>query len=240
VWERCEQADRGLIDDASYYALCWTTDGRFMVERTGADGTLIDQTAIPGMTAGFDGGTLHARHDDTLFLWDAKATTLSRFDLRSAKVDSVAAVAAAPANGPLDAFAAVGRGLGRWIAPPALAKVRLGPGVVVTPDGARVYAIGIDEVAGGGEGASLGVFAFDARTLAAVGHWQPTADYVSLSVSADGRYVYAAGQSGRDAAGNETRSEASITVFDANDDLVALIAGRLGFGFLEFPGGTVR
>ena len=87
---------------------------------------------------------------------------------------------------------------------------------------------------------STGVFVFDASTLAPLGTWQPTADYVSVAVSADGRFVYAAGLPGLDASGNRrTNQQASITVFDTFDGSVRLIAGKLGSEMLSFISPTL-
>jgi hypothetical protein len=238
--ERCVEVDRGLIDATRFYALCWTQDGHFVVERSRADGTAIDRTPVPGMSAGLDGGTNVVRQGDAVFLWDAHATTLSRFDLATAAVETAKATAALPSGGPLDAVAALGRRLGRWIAPPVLAKTYLDPGIVASPDGTRIYAVGIESSAGHDEDGSRGVFVFDAVTLETVDHWLPTADFVSLAVSGDGRFLYAAGQPDRDAAGNDVRTGASITVFDTRDGSVRLIAGQLDHSFLTFPSPVVR
>jgi hypothetical protein len=89
-------------------------------------------------------------------------------------------------------------------------------------------------------GGSAGVFAFDAATLEPVGHWPPLADLMSIAVSADGRFVYAAAMAGFDAEGNEAPYGASITVYDVADGSVRLVAGQLGTAELLFPGATVR
>ena len=54
-------------------------------------------------------------------------------------------------------------------------------------------------------------------------------------MSANGKYVYAAGLARFDAGGQERATQqASITVFRASDGELQLIAGRLGFDFLTF------
>jgi hypothetical protein len=57
------------------------------------------------------------------------------------------------------------------------------------------------------------VFAFDVEgaTMAAQ-RWNPTADYVSLTVSPDGTSVYAAGLPGVDWTGAQRNQPASVTV----------------------------
>jgi hypothetical protein len=236
--DRCDEFTSGLIDDDAYYVLCWTPDGGFAVERTGTDGRPLDRTAVSAIDAGLDGGTQVARTGDRLFLWEPFAGRLSRLDLRTGEVRHASSVAAAPDADPL---AGLGRALGRWLAPVALAKVFVDPGLVVAPDGRTVYAIGIRSLAGGETAGSLGVFVFDADSLEQVGHWDPIADYVSLAISADGRSVYAAGQAGTDAAGNDAWSvEASVTVYDAANGSVRAIAGRLGAGPVLFAAPVVR
>jgi hypothetical protein len=79
------------------------------------------------------------------------------------------------------------------------------------------------------------VVAFDAEHMTALGRWPATADYVSIAVSADGDSVYAAGMPGVDAAGEQTRQPASITVFDATDGTIRLLAGDLGSEMFTFP-----
>ncbi|MEP6638362.1 MAG: hypothetical protein ABJC39_03360 [Chloroflexota bacterium] len=237
---RCGEVDRGLIDDATYYVLCWTPDGRFMVERNRVDGTAIGQTAVPEMSRGIDGGSPSTRVGDALFLWDARALHVSRFDLRSGAVTTATAVASAPPSGSIDTMADVARQLGHWLAPSVLAKVLLEPALVASPDGSRIYAIGITGASRPDQAGSTGVFVFDAATLSALGHWAPTADFASLAISPDGRFVYAGGQGGRDAAGNTTTEAASITVYDATDGSIRLIAGDLGSSDLYFPGPTLQ
>ncbi|MFL5683891.1 MAG: YncE family protein, partial [Chloroflexota bacterium] len=216
----CEALDTGLIDEASFYVLCWIRGGGFAVEREHRDGSLIDRTPIPGTAAGPEGLPTITRQGDQLYMWDPRATALSRFDLTTAGVESATATAVVAPAGPLDAMAALGRGLGRWIAPQALAKTFLDPGLVVSPDGTRVYALGIDENGPNGESGSRGVFVFDAKTLGSLGHWTATADFVSLAISGDGRFLYVAGQPGRDAAGAEVSTGASVTVFDTRNGAV--------------------
>jgi hypothetical protein len=238
--ERCGEFDSGLIDATSYYVLCWTPAGKLMVERNGADGKDLGRTEVPRTDVALDGGSLASRQGDLLYLWDPVMTRLTRFNLRTAVVDSATATAAIPSTGALDAAAAWGRQLGRWLAPPALAKVFLDPALIVSADGSRIYALGIDPPSGGETGGSRGIYAFDAKTFQPLGHWAPTADFLSIATSPDGRFVYAAGQPERDAAGNESSDPASITVYDATDGSVRLIAGQLGSGVLFFRGPTVR
>jgi hypothetical protein len=105
-----------------------------------------------------------------------------------------------------------------------------------------VYAIGTKTGLGESDMAgSSGVFVFDATTLTPITIWQPNADYVSLAVSGDGRFVYASGLPGVDITGRpKIGQQASITVFDTSDGSIRLIAGRLGGDALTFLSGTLR
>ena len=125
------------------------------------------------------------------------------------------------------------------MAPPVAAKIFLEPALVASPDGSRIYGLGIEAPIGESGGASRGVYVFDASSLDPLGHWAPTADLVSLAISPDGQFVYAAGQAGVDATGASAPYQASITVYATADGSVRLIAGALGDG-LVFPGGTTR
>lgn len=153
-----------------------------------------------------------------------------RYDFTTANVTQARATPAT-STAPGDVLASLGRQVGRWIAPSALAKMNLEPGVVASVDGTRIYALGIGGPDGGA--GSTGVFAIDAKTLGVVGTWAPLADLASLAVSLDGRFVYAAGQGGISATGQPTPSRgASITVYDTADGSVRLVAGQLGTGDL--------
>ena len=145
-----------------------------------------------------------------------------------------------PPTSPLDGLAAIGRQVGRWLAPPAAAKVLVRPALLASPDGTRIYALGIDSVGALGSGGSRGIFAFDAATLAPLGHWAPTADLESIAISPDGRFIYAAAPSGLDATGALAQYASSITVYDTADGSVRLLAGDLGGDTLFFPGPIAR
>jgi hypothetical protein len=154
--------------------------------------------------------------------------TLTRVDLATGDKSSGKGIVAAD-PGPLTA-------LGNWLAPTVAAKSWLRGALVISPDGTRVYAIGVRAGASEREpGGSAGVFVFDGSTLEPVAVWQPSADYVSLALSADGRLAYAAGLPGVDATGRQTgNQQASITVYDTTDGSIRLIAGQLGSEDLSF------
>jgi hypothetical protein len=236
----CGESASGIVDASRYWVVCSVGDTSLTIERRTADGETVDRTAFPRTAGGMDPGAMLLRQGDGLFFWDPFAARLTRFDLQSGALSGATGTADVPATSPLDALGAVGRQLGRWMAPPAAAKVLLEPAIVASPDGTRIYAIGIDSPTGDGAGGSSGIYAFDARSVSSIGHWPPTADFISLAIGADGRFVYAIGQPGVDARGTTSGADASITVFDTADGSVNLIAGRLGGESLLFPGAIVR
>jgi hypothetical protein len=236
----CGEVDSGLIDATTYWVVCSASSGGLAIERRTLDGTTIDRTAVSSTSSPLDGGALLARLGDRLYLWDPIAAHLTRFDLATGKVASATGIADASETSPLDAVAMLGQQIGRWMAPPAMAKSILEPALVVSADGSRVYALGIGAPNASGDSGSTGVYAFDATSLAAIGHWTPTADFFSLALAPDGGSLYASGQAGVDAGGHSSVDEASITVYDTADGSVRLIAGRLGSDSLFFPGPIAR
>ncbi|MEO8272596.1 MAG: hypothetical protein ABI620_00850 [Chloroflexota bacterium] len=206
-----------------------------VVRRLGIDGSHLGDTRVAGQS-GIDGDMTTISPDGAhLFAWNPVSATLTRVDLATGEmaVGQGANITAAE-RGPLSA-------LGDWLAPAAAAKTFLRSGIVISPDGSRIYAIGVRSVSSGPEpGGSTGVFVFDATTLASIAIFSPTADFASLAVSRSGRYVYATGLPGVDAAGVSNRNfSASITVFDVNDGSVRLIAGLLGGDALSFASPTL-
>jgi hypothetical protein len=236
----CGEFSEGIIDDALYYVLCYDASGRVVFQRMARDGTAAgDQVSLEDF-GGTDGGNLTVRVGDSLFVWGPVTRTLGRIDLKTGTVQTASAPAAAVEDDTFGSLAGVGRELGRWLAPSAAAKTFLDPGIIASPDGRRVYAIGVTGSSDPGPGGSTGIYVFDASTLEVLGHWPPTADFTSIAVSADGRYLYAAAPGGVDAAGQPARNGASITVFDTTDGSVRLIAGTLGTYELSLAERTLR
>ena len=109
------------------------------------------------------------------------------------------------------------------------------PGLVISPDGLRLYALGIRSN-GREMSRSTGVWVFDADTLALLDHWEPRALLTSLAVSADGRFVYAAGAPGIDVEGRQNPWPASVTVYDAISGEIQVVYGAVGRDiWLSFP-----
>ena len=210
--DSCLETDAGFVDAASstdgavYYATCWSQTGALAVRRIAADGRQASATEFPGSLAGFGGGTLAPSSGDAFYSWNPFDTVLSRLDLRSGKLS-----------------------VGEPQRPNKSGRTNpLGNLIVVSADGTRVYTLGISSPDPASSGDSAGVYAFDAATLAPLGHWAPQANLTSIAVSDDGRHVYAAADGGPSAAGDPAPEfGASITAYDTSDGSVALIAGRL-------------
>lgn len=223
--------DGGPIAGGGTWIACSTGGTELtVIRRLDGTGAAIGDVRVVG-TGGVDAELVVASQDGkAVYAWDPTGATITRVDLTtgSTTVGHGSNGTAATGEGPLAAF-------GSWLAPTAAAKSFLRGGLVVSPDGSRVYAIGVHE-SGGGAGltGSSGVFAFDTTTLAQVAHYEPTADYISLAVSADGKFVYAAGMPGLDASGADSGAFASITVFSTADGSVRLVAGELGLGMVTF------
>jgi hypothetical protein len=234
---QCDEFDRGLVDASTYYSVCSLSGGEILVRRFSLDGTLLGDTSLARAEGELSGAMLEARSGDDLYLWNPVPAVLSKVDLRTGELRQSAQPTAR--SGPLDGLAELGRRVGHWIAPTAVAKIWLEPGLAITPDGSRVYAIGVSSI-NPNEVGSTGVYAFDANSLASVGHWQPTADFTSIAVSADGRFVYAAGFGGLGAPGGVSGNRASVTVFDTADGSIRLIAGQLTTGDIWFSSPVLR
>ena len=225
----------GPLPDGGFWLAC-TNGGaqRTVVRRLGPDNALLGDVQVTGGPGIDTDPTAVSADGSMLFVWDPSSAMLTRVDLASGQKTSRKGIASVEA-GPLAAF-------GNWLAPSAAAKSWLRGALVVSPDGTRVYAIGVK--AGSNEsdfGGSTGVFVFDSATLEPITVWQPTADYISIAVSADGQQVFAAGLPGVDATGTHLISQqASITVFNTADGSIRLIAGRLGGDALSFLSPSLR
>lgn len=225
----------GGLTGGGMWLSCTSYDGSGMttVRRLDGTGQTVGDTSIYGTI--IESATAVTSPDGSeLYVWDPSALVLHRVDLATGAETKASSAAATSGVDPLTA-------LGRWLAPSISAKTFLQPAIAISPDGSRVYALGIaGDPRGSGLTGSAGVLVFDTATMAAVGRWAPTADFVSLALSDDGRYLYAAGAPGVGADGAERPEQASITVFGAEDGAVTVIAGRLGTGMLTFPSATVR
>ncbi len=93
----------------------------------------------------------------------------------------------------------------------------------------------------GRQGGSRGVFDFDTTTLALIATYPATADFSSIALSDDGRFLYAAAEGGLAADGSPAPANGtSVTVFDTSDGSVRLLAGQLGSADLVFTEPILR
>jgi hypothetical protein len=220
----------GGLPDGGLWLSCVRYGSSTIVRRLHPDGSVAGDTTVIGTS--IDGSTSAVSPDGAfLYLWNPVGLELTRIELVTGNTSKskAPAVAADAASDPLTAF-------GRWLAPAAAAKMLLQSGIALSPDGTRVFALGILGNPNGSEfTGSAGVIVFDAEQMTALGRWPATADYVSIAVSADGASVYAAGMPGFGAGGEHSGQPASITVFNAADGSIALLAGDLGDQMLTFP-----
>ena len=225
----------GGLADGGLWLSCALYDASALtvIRRLKADDSLAGDVSVAGATT--EGSTSVLSPDRaSLYLWDPITLTLTGVDLATGEITIGKAPKPSAAVDPLTA-------LGRWLAPSTAAKMFLQSGIAISPDGNRIYALGVaGNPAAADFAGSAGVLVFDAHSLASLGRWAPTADFVSVAVSADGTSVYAAGSSGVDADGVNTNQPASITVFDATDGSIRLVAGQLGRQMLTFTGTTLK
>jgi dipeptidyl aminopeptidase/acylaminoacyl peptidase len=219
----CEDQAIRFLDDGRLLAQCWSRGASSTLLRVaGLDGRSIRDAwpAESGFGSGW--GEPLIAPGGRVYLWDPQAARLGRLDPDSGAFD------VSDAFGKGTAAAAGWLTLLDWIAPSVQAKILLQPALALSPDGSTLYALGSTFGDGGGPGWSTGIYVVDPETLALRARWAPTADYSSITVSSDGRYVVLAGAPG----GAET--EASMTVLDAGSGDVRAFAPGLGRDWLVF------
>jgi len=197
-------------------------------------GAVTDIQVQAGLGGSYEGSASDVSPDGRwLYLWNATRLVLTRVDLGTGATTTATGATASDGD-PLTA-------LGRWLVPTVAAKVILSPGLAVSPDGTRIYALAVDSsgTASSGVAGSTGILVFDAAAMRQVDRWPPTADFISIAVSADGARVYAAGGPEVYSDGQRSNQPASVTIYDAATGEVQLIAGSLGQGYVTFPGTTI-
>ncbi len=216
-----------FFDDVRIVQVCGPPpqpgDGSFWsVRRVTTAGESLGDLPIGAARAdGSAASHLVDRERRAIYLWDSFSHLLSRVDIDTGRAqEGVVDASVLPGD-----RSPSGRG---WIG--------VDPGLALSVDGTRLYALGI-QAGTGNAGRSTGVWVFDTDTLEVLEHWGPRALLTSLAVSADGRFVYAAGAAGFDAEGHENhRWAASITVYDATNGEIAVLYGAIGAGqWLAFP-----
>jgi hypothetical protein len=196
------------------------------VRRVTADGASLGAVRIPLVP--FNGGypvsiaTDRARR--AVFLWNPQEHKLVRVDVDGGRITE----AAVPASMLPGAETPVGQGY-----------IGGDPGLVLSPDGRRLYAIGVGAVTGSQVGVPSGIWVFDTDSMQLIDHWQPRAFLSSLTISSDGRFVYAAGAAGYDVNGRENRWPASVTVYDAATGEIQVVYGSVArdawLSFIALP-----
>lgn len=199
--------------------VCTHADGStepLLIRRVTASAEVLEP--VPLFASSFDGRTPIATAADqgrgALLVWDAGKHLLARVDLESGVAES--------SEVPETMLRSEERML-----EPSRGYLGVDPGIVLSPDGARIYALGI----GRGEsemGVSTGIWVFDADTLELLDRFEPRALLSSLAVSDDGSFVYATSPANFDSKGNQRYNwPASLTVYDAATGEIEVVYGAV-------------
>jgi hypothetical protein len=223
----------GGLPDNGIWTACTTQYGEATaIHRLASDGALLGSTSVD--TIAIDGTTSVVSPDGSaIYVWNPITLLLTKVDLATGAkttAQATAATSSAPAGGPLVAF-------GHWLAPTAAAKMFINPGIAMSPDGTRVYAIGAAGPSpnGGDLTGSSGVVVIDAAAMRVIATWPATADYSSIAINAGGSSLFLTGLPDVRADGTQSRSQpASLTVVDTSNGSVQAIAGDLGSAVLTF------
>jgi hypothetical protein len=226
----------GWASADAFYSVCGVAPSTYILMNPG--GTVLARTALGGTGPSVEtvsgGSEVVDAAAGLLYHWDPISRTLTRLDLATGSITGTVTAAPTSASdapgaadaGPVD-LAGIGRAIGGWLAPSATAKTILQPGLALSPDGTRVYALGIlppqNYISG-----STGVDVFDTTSMRQVDHWAPLGDLVSIATSSDGRQVYVAAAAETTATGGQTDRPGALFVYDAPNGRLHLIAGDLG------------
>ena len=224
----------GFADGETLIRLCGpaTDRPRWVLERLRLNG---GSDLIPLDLA--DGSWAYAHVLDArgrLWLWDPFGWWLTRVDLASGATQT-RQLQRPTASAAGDELGGLLQGLWAWFAPSAEAKMLIQPAMAFSPEAKRLYLVASASPSPQDGAGSAGILVIDPDTLDVLDRWAPFADVGSIAVSADGRFVYAAGLPGVDASGAVARTwEASLAAYDACTGEVRLIVGRLGSSWLFF------
>lgn len=194
----------------------------YYVRRVTATGESLGDLAIPAQPRSgyFPATAIIDRANRAVFLWEPGQHALTRIAIDDGGVE-IGAVprSSLPGDNPTGSGSYLGAD----------------PGLVVSLDGRRLYALGL-RAGPGPAGTTTGVWVFDATTLALVDHWEARAFLTSLAVSADGQFVYAAAAPGFDVEGRENPWPASVTVYDAASGEIQVVYGAVSLdSWVNFP-----
>jgi DNA-binding beta-propeller fold protein YncE len=201
-----EKANGG--EEFSYFqaglALTLTPDGRYLVGYT--DDTrnitheyfqfLDTQTGLVTQKVPLERSTKPGSFDlselllspDKRLVYVAFATSKEVFTLDLAQRQIVrSAILQDPKSAAPSALDRLVGAVANWFVSTASAKMSPWPGAVLSPDGQRIYFVGIKDFENGD-----GVWAVETATLRTIGHWLKEKDFDGIRLSADGSELYAA------------------------------------------------
>lgn len=196
------------------------------VRRVTADGASRGAIEIPWkpLNGGYPIAVAPDKARRAIFLWNLQKHELARVDVDDGRITEAAV---SPSMLP-DIEATGGHGF-----------IGGDPGLILSPDGRRLYAIGVAGVTGSQMGVPSGIWVFDTASMQLVDHWQPRAYLSSVAMSSDGRFIYAAGAAGYDVNGRQNPWPASVTVYDAATGEIQVLYGSVvrdaWLSFLALP-----
>jgi hypothetical protein len=231
----------GCVDEAfasptTYYALCatWTSSPKLSWMKLDGTGHEISIEGIGSPNSFSVSGALDLARGK-YYIWSPATLGVARIDLLGGRLEQMGRIQP-PTTGSGDdgSLTGLAHALSGWIAPAAVGKTFLEPAVALSPDGSRLYGLGVTTPQNQTSG-STGIWVVDSATLSLVDHWRPNADLASVAATPDGRLVLVSGLAGVDADGRETDSRASLTAYDARTGEIRVVVGDLGSGWLYFP-----
>jgi hypothetical protein len=212
-----------FVDAAMLVQVCATpaepVPGAVVLRRIGPDGTSLGAVTVdlPAFNGAYPMSFLVDRSARAAYLWQLQRHVLARVDVDSGVVtDTTVPESLLPEARP--SFESPGYGRGYMVGD---------PGMVLSADGRRVFAVGIISPRGDASGQPSGVWVFDSASLELLDHWEPRAFLTSLAISGDGRFLYAASAAGIDVDGRENPWPATVTVYDAATGEIQVVYGQV-------------
>jgi hypothetical protein len=186
------------------------------------------QEEVSPVAPGEDIGWLVDGTPGVVYGWSATGHRLIRLDVRSRSFfERELGGPLEPSARPAETAAPTQRlGLAHW-QPLRPAWDSTQSPVVGSPDGAILYGVGLATSSPASEPTTIaptGIWAFDAASMAIVGHWAPIATYTSLGETADGRLLIALGTALPDEAA--FGSEGTEITYVARDDGAPVLLAR--------------
>ncbi len=218
--------DESFVTEDLYATFCSSPGTMRRVDaRTGA---ALGDVTIAGLGGGMT--SVVAGPGGIRYAWLPFSKQLVKIDATAGTVLAITTIdgrTAAVDGGPLDGLAALGRQVGRWLAPTTAAKIFLDPAMAISPDGSRLYLLGVDaDSFADGEPGSTGVHVVDTGSMTETATWAPLADYASIAVSGDGSLVYVTSVPGF-IEGDRAVASGGVIAYDAASGTPRLVAGQL-------------